>query len=299
MNIETNNVTPTITVITPSFNQGRFIGETIESVLSQGVSNVEYLVFDAVSTDETVSVLSSYNGKITWVSEPDRGQTDAVNKGLKAARGKIIGWLNSDDIYYPGAFSAVLEVFEQHPEVDVIYGLADHIDEKGNFLEEYYNEEWDYDRLRDICFICQPAVFFRKSVVDQFGPLDDSLNYCMDYEYWLRIGEKKPFFFLKQKLAGSRLYHDNKTLGAAVAVHREILQMFKKVHPPIPDRWIFNYAHVKAGSVGLTAATSKGKPWFLLYIISVSLWNSLKLRGSIPSSMIHQITEWIAGAWRK
>jgi glycosyltransferase involved in cell wall biosynthesis len=283
---------PSITVITPSFNQGRFIRATIESVLSQGISDIEYLVFDAGSTDETISVLNSFGDSIQWVSEADNGQTDAVNKGLRVARGNIIGWLNSDDIYYPGAFNAVLEVFERHPEVDILYGEADHIDESGNVMEPYYNEEWDYERLRDVCFICQPAVFFRKSIVDEFGLLNDKLRYCMDYEYWLRIGKKKPFYYLKEKLAGSRLYQDNKTLGSAVAVHEEIMLMFKREFPPVPDRWIFNHAHVAAREGGLTTGTRRDKMKFFTKLITVALWNSLRLRYYIPRSMIRTILGW-------
>src|ERR1700690_796227 len=220
-------VNPTISIITPSFNQGKYIKRTIESVLSQGISDIEYLVFDAGSMDETVSILQSFDDSIQWVSEPDKGQADAVNKGLRAARGEIIGWLNSDDIYYPNALRLVIDFFKKNPEVEILYGMADHIDDFDKVIEPYYTEEWNYERLMEICFICQPAVFFRKSIIDRLGVLDEALRYCMDYEYWLRVGKEMPFYFLKQRLAGSRLYQDTKTLGSAIAVHEEILKMFK------------------------------------------------------------------------
>lgn len=294
-----NHQHPVITIVTPSFNQGRFIGQAVNSVLSQGVPDVEHLIFDAGSTDETIRVLKSFGDSIQWVSEPDKGQSDAVNKGLKAATGEFIGWLNSDDIFYPGSFKAVLNVFETMPQVDILYGMADHIDEANNVIEPYYNEEWNYGRLRDVCFICQPAVFFRKSIVERFGVLDERLRYCMDYEYWLRIGRKKPFYYLKQKLAGSRLYKETKTLGSAVAVHKEILHMFKDHFPPIPDRWIFNYAHVVSRDLGLSADAPGKRLQFFSKVVLVSLWTSLRLRGYVSRPMLRTIGGWIASARSK
>lgn len=235
---------PAISVITPSFNQGRFIDRTIRSVLSQEIEELEYVVVDGGSSDQTIDILKSYGDCLQWVSEPDRGQTHAVNKGIRMTRGDVIGWLNSDDIYYPGALKAVRFFFAQHPEADILYGDADHIDALDRVLEPYYTEDWDYQRLKEICFLCQPAVFFRRRVVERVGLLDERLDYCMDYEYWLRIGRNTPFHRLRQTLAGSRLYADNKTLGARVAVHREMNDMLRRRLGRVPAKWIFAFAHV-------------------------------------------------------
>ena len=234
-------------VITPSFCQGRFIERTIQSVLAQKSPQIEidYVVCDAGSLDETLEILKLYEDKIRWISEPDNGQADAVNKGIAMTTGDIIAWINSDDIYYTGTFEAVRAVFEANPNVLVIYGDADHIDEQDQVIEAYPTEEWNYERLRETCFLCQPTVFFRRSLLEKLGGLDACLKYCMDYELWLRWGRHTSFYYLPQKLAGSRLYEDNKTLGQRIAVHYEINEMFHHKFKNVPNKWIFGYAHVK------------------------------------------------------
>ncbi len=201
-------------IVTPSYNQGRFIERTLLSVAAQegpGIE-VEHVVFDAGSTDETVTVLNRHEERVRWISEKDNGQADAVNKGICNTDGEIIGWLNSDDVYYPGALERVAQFFGNRPDVDVVYGMADHIDLEGHPFEPYPTEEWNFERLKETCFICQPALFLRRCVFEKHGPLDESLHYCMDYEYWLRLGKAGVSFgYLQETLAGSRLYAENKT----------------------------------------------------------------------------------------
>lgn len=236
-------------IVTPSFNQGAFIARTLDSVASQGIEDLEHLVMDGDSRDETCGILSVAGPHVAWVSEPDRGQTDALNKGLRRARGQVVGWLNSDDIYYPGTLASVWEIFEREPEVDVVYGLADHIDILDAVIEPYPVEPWNPVRLDDTCYICQPALFFRRSVLERFGYPEVRLNYCMDYEFWLRLRDAGArFLFLDRRLAGSRMYPQNKTLGARLAVHAEINDMFRRHSGRVPESWILNYAHAAVES---------------------------------------------------
>uniref|UniRef100_UPI004057692A glycosyltransferase family 2 protein n=1 Tax=Acetatifactor sp. TaxID=1872090 RepID=UPI004057692A len=282
-----------ITVVTPSYNQGIYIKRTIDSVLSQGIDDLEYIVMDGGSTDETVDILKSYGDKIIWRSEKDKGQTDAVNKGIKASHGEIIGWLNSDDIYYPGAIKKVLEVFEKHPEVNVVYGNANHIKEDDSFIEEYYTEDFDYERLKDICFICQPSLFFRKSVVDKYGYLDDKLQYCMDYDYWLRLGKGEKFYRLNELIAGSRLYDDNKTLGARRKVHEEMLTMQEKNLGKASEKWIYNLAHVIVDEMGIPRIKDeRTNPEFARMLAKVSAKQFLKHYKYIPWNVLKNIKAW-------
>ena len=251
-----------VSVVTPSFDQGKFIQRTLESVAMQSGAEIEHVVFDGGSTDDTVDVLKRFGRGVRWVSEADSGQTDAVNKGIRATDGEIIGWLNSDDIYYPDAIAHVVAFFDSHPDVDVAYGMADHIDLSDQAFEAYPTEPWNIARMRDTCIICQPAAFFRRRVIDRYGLLDETLQYCMDYEFWLRLAKAGAgFAYLEQKLAGSRLYAENKTLGSRLKVHAEINDMQKSLFGSVPDRWIWNYAHA---AIDNRIDRGKSPRWFAM-----------------------------------
>jgi glycosyltransferase involved in cell wall biosynthesis len=272
-----------VSVVTPSFNQGQFIQRTLESVATQSGAEIDHVVFDGGSTDETVDVLKRFGHGVRWVSEKDKGQSDAVNKGILATDGEIIGWLNSDDVYYPGAIGHVIAFFETHPDVDVVYGMADHIDLSDYAFEAYPTEPWNFPRLMDTCFICQPATFFRRRVVDQHGLLDEKLRFCMDYEYWLRLAKAGVHFaYMEEKLAGSRLYAENKTLGSRVKVHAEINDMQKTLFGKVPDRWLWNYTHAV---VEAKLDRSRSPRWFDLYMLIVAMKAALYWNGQIAPGM--------------
>lgn len=280
-----------LSVITPSYNQGRFIERTLRSVLDQLPPASEYVVFDGGSNDETVSILERYSDQVRWVSERDRGQTDAVNKGIRATSGEIIAWLNSDDTYLPGTLPAVMSFFDSHPEVDVLYGKAFHTREDDSIIEPYPSEPWDFERLKQTCFICQPATFFRRSVVERFGLLNEDLNYCMDYEFWLRLGLRgAKFSYYPEPLACSRFYADTKTLGARKKVHAEINTMMHQLLGKAPDRWLFNYGVVSTEESSLSR--ERHPRLFALAAGLRSVAAALRWNRSVSPEMWATIAQW-------
>ena len=287
-----------VSVVTPSYNQGRFIERTIDSVLSQQFSgSLEYLVMDGGSQDQTREILTTYGSRLQWVSEPDGGQADAVNKGLARATGDIIGWLNSDDVYYPGAIAGVCTAFDSHPEIDVVYGDANHIDEKDAVIEPYATEAWDFSRLLEVCFISQPAAFFRKGVVERFGQLDANLQLCMDYEYWIRLGKSgAAFHWLRQVLAGSRLHPETKTMSARVGVHREINSMLSRHTGRVPDRWLYNYAHAVVDDKGIPRSDRQLYP---LLTSGFSVYAGLRWNRWVSVEMQKTTFGWVVTAARE
>jgi glycosyltransferase involved in cell wall biosynthesis len=280
-----------VSIVTPSFNQGRFIERTLQSVASQSGAEIEHVVFDGGSTDDTVEILKRFSPPVRWVSKKDNGQADAVNKGIRVTDGEIIGWLNSDDIYYPGAIERIAAFFEAHPEIDLVYGMADHTDVEDHAFEPYPTEPWNFERLKETCYICQPALFFRRRVVEKYGLLNESLHYCMDFEYWLRLGKDGArFAYLEEKLAGSRMYSENKTMSAKVKVAQEINGVFKKLFGQVPDVWLFNYAHAVAGQ---GTSRENNETVFVIRLIVNSIFSALKWNRGISMVMRYTLNKWV------
>jgi glycosyltransferase involved in cell wall biosynthesis len=208
-----------ISIITPSYNQAAFLKETISSIASQEVgTQVEHIIIDAGSTDGSVELLKSTGEQVIWLSEPDRGQADAVNKGIRIATGEIIGWLNSDDLYLPGALKAVAGYFRDYPACQWLYGRCRIIDEAGkerwNWITGYKNarlKKFTQDKLLRENFISQPAVFFRKELFEKAGGLDLTLKYAMDYDLWLRFGMICPAGVIRKDLASFRRHRSSKS----------------------------------------------------------------------------------------
>ena len=230
---------PLISVITPSFNQGPFIEETIQSVLSQDYPHIEYLVIDGGSTDNTIEILRTFEGRLTWVSEPDNGQADAINKGFRRAQGHILCWLNSDDLYLPKSLSKVAAYFVNHPEVSMIYGGGHLVDREGKFIVRFPLEPFDLGHLAEQCYIFQPAVFFRKEVFDAVGPLNSDLHYCMDYDYWIRIGKHLGggIGTIFDPLAEARYYPEAKTISKREEGLEEIMATVLRHYGYVPFGW--------------------------------------------------------------
>lgn len=203
---------PKISIVTPSYQQGRFIEETIRSVLLQGYPNIEYIVVDGGSEDETLSILDKYSNYIQWVSEADDGQADAINKGWKQTTGDILAYLNSDDTYVRGALGHMIQFFTERPDVDMVYGDIIHIDQQSKVTARYNPGPLELERY--LCcnlYLPQPTVFFRAAIPNKIGYLDPKLNLALDLDYWIRIAQEYRVEYIPQILANARVYFEAKS----------------------------------------------------------------------------------------
>ena len=220
---------PVVSIVTPSFNQGRFLRRTIDSVLTQSYPHVEFVVIDGGSTDESVDILKSYGARFPWVSERDRGQTHAINKGFSRTHGDIQAYLNSDDVLLPGAVEEVVQHMLRRPACDLVYGEAHYIDENDNITGRYNTADYSFARLMQDCCICQPAAFWRTSIARTVGAFDESLHFAMDYDYWMRVDRAGGLLeHSREFLACSRMYAENKTLSCRTKIYDEIFHVSMK-----------------------------------------------------------------------
>lgn len=209
-----------VTIVTPSLNQGRFVERTVESVLGQrGDFELEYLVVDGGSTDDTLAVLRRYEGRLRVISERDRGQSDAINKGFRLTSGQVLAWLNSDDTYAPGALQAVVETLTA-TAARWCFGECRVIDEQDREIrgaitryKSWASRRYSLRRLLSSNFVSQPATFFRRDLLEEAGPLDESLRYAMDYDLWLRFARIAQPAFVPRPLASFR-WHPSSITGA-------------------------------------------------------------------------------------
>jgi glycosyltransferase involved in cell wall biosynthesis len=239
-------------IVTPSFNQAAYIGETIESVLSQaGQFEIEYFVMDGGSTDGSIEIIMRYADQITagawpvqcagitmeWISQCDKGQSDAINQGLRRATGTIASYINSDDLFFPGAFACVAQEFAEHGEADFIYGDGDVIDENGKLQWEWLSRPYDQGLMTSYHFlwndftnyIMQQATFWRTRVHGQIGHFDESLHFAMDVEYWVRAGQVGlNLRHVPNKLGKFRLIRGTKSLSSTTAFWGDYLEIFRR-----------------------------------------------------------------------
>lgn len=204
-----------ITIVTPSYNQGQFLEETILSVLNQDYPNLEYIIIDGGSTDNSVDIIKKYENHLTyWVSEKDNGQTHAINKGFRKATGDILNWLNSDDTLLPGAISSIARCFASNSIVDFAYGDYVLVDSFGKDIVSRKEIDFDFNiLLYSGCFIQQPTCFFRKSVIDEIGLLDEGQDFYMDYEFYLRAAQNGFIFHnIRKSLVRFRCHSVSKTV---------------------------------------------------------------------------------------
>jgi len=221
-----------VSVVTPSFNQARFLEATLDSVLSQEGVEVESIVIDGGSNDGSRAILERYAPRLAhWVSEPDQGQTDAINKGFARASGEVLAWLNSDDTYQPGALAAAVAALRAHPQAVMVYGDARYIDENGRVIGKFPAAQTDLARLRrGYVHIPQQAAFWRASAWQRVGPLDPSFFFAMDYDLWVRLaGIGKLLYCPGEWWANFRLHSDAKTINADDRCWPEMLRVHRRL----------------------------------------------------------------------
>ncbi len=220
-----------VSIITPSFNQAPFLETTIQSVLTQDYADIEYIVVDGGSTDGSAEIIRKYADRLAWwVSEPDRGQTDALNKGFARARGDVLAWINSDDTYQPGAVREAAAYLQAHPEAGMVYGDAHYIDETGRVIGRFPAAQTDYRRLRQgYVHVPQQSSFFRAGLWQKVGPLDPSFYFAMDFDLWVRLAEQAPLHYYPKMWANFRLHSGAKTIAADDRCWPEMLRVHRRL----------------------------------------------------------------------
>jgi glycosyltransferase involved in cell wall biosynthesis len=221
---------PLVTIVTPSYNQAPFLETTIRSVLEQDYPNIEYIIIDGGSTDGSLDIIKKYANRLAfWSSEKDRGQTDAINKGFARATGEMMAWINSDDTYEPGAIREAVAEMQAHPEVGLVYGDTNFIDDQGRVIGRFPAAQTDYHRLRrGYVHIPQQAAFFRRDLWQQVEPLDPSFFFAMDYDLWVRIARLAPLLYTRRVWANFRLHGDSKTMAANDRCWPEMIRVHKR-----------------------------------------------------------------------
>jgi glycosyltransferase involved in cell wall biosynthesis len=216
-----------VSVITPSYNQAAYLERTILSVLEQDYPHIEYFVMDGASTDNSVDIIRKHESKLAWwVSEKDKGQADAINKGFARATGDVIAWLNSDDYYLAGAVSAAVKMFEEHPEVVLVYGNMLAVDEHGRTFNTLNYKQLTLEDLLCFQIIGQPAVFMRRSAVQTAGGLDPAFHFMLDHHLWIRLAQLGKILHVNQTWAAARYHAEAKNLAQSIGFSREAFRVF-------------------------------------------------------------------------
>lgn len=221
---------PLVSIIVPSYQQARFLRTALDSILAQEYRPIEVLVLDGGSSDGSREILAGYGNRIWFRSHPDEGQASAINEGFRRSRGEIVAWLNSDDFYYPGAIRPAVEALLANPEAGLVYGEGNQVDEQGavkwRFAETVPFDLWRLANVAD--YILQPTVFFRRDALFAAGLLDESLNWGLDWDLWIRMGSRRPFAYIREVLAASRLHGETKTATGGLQRMRELYRVLSR-----------------------------------------------------------------------
>jgi glycosyltransferase involved in cell wall biosynthesis len=244
-----------VSIITPSYNQGDYLPAAVGSVLAQDYPRLEYGIVDGGSTDQSLRVIKDHQDQLNWwISEKDRGQADAVNKGVLRCQGEIVGWLNSDDLYLPGAVQEAVNKL-QDTGADMVFGKAITIDQDGKPLNTLEFGPWGLQELMRFRVICQPAVFMKKSVWEAVGGLDPTYDFMLDHQLWLKIAAQFQVAYLDQFLAASRFHHEAKNVSSAAGFSDEIWRLvsWMRETPQLASHYRADRRRIRGGACRLSA----------------------------------------------
>jgi hypothetical protein len=247
---------PLVTIITPSYNQAAYLEQTLRSVLDQDYTPIEYLVVDGASTDGSPEIIRRYADRLAWwVSERDAGQAEAINKGLRRAKGEIVAWLNSDDLYLPGAVAQAAAALGADSSLGMVFGDAVTIDSQGGVLNRLSFGDWGLAELLRFRIICQPAVFMRRAVLEQAGPLDPGYHFMLDHHLWLRLARLAPVRHIPAVWAAARYHPGAKNVAQAPGFARETLRLLEwmQAQPDLAPRLQADRRRIEAGAYRLEA----------------------------------------------
>jgi glycosyltransferase involved in cell wall biosynthesis len=264
--------TPLVSIVTPSYNMDTYLPETIASVLGQDYPRIEYIVMDGGSTDGSLAILERYKDRLVYLSEPDRGASDAIFKGFRRAGGEILAWLNADDTFQPGAVTSAVTYLEEHPEIDVVYGEGWWIDDRGARLGRYPSQEFDARMLERDCFICQPAVFMRASSYRRCE-IDPGVRWSFDYDLWIRMAKAGlRFAYMPQYFANSRMHEGAMTIRLRDEVFHSSMALLLRHYGYIPLPWITGYTSFRIDHRDQFFQPLQLTVWKYLASLPVGLW---------------------------
>ena len=247
---------PLVSIVTPSYNQAAYLEDTLRSVLEQDYPNIEYLVVDGASTDGSVDIIEKYAPRLSWwVSEKDRGQAEAINKGLRRAKGEFVAWLNSDDLYAQGAVTKAVAVLLINPHLGMIFSDVFSIDAKNEVFNTMCYGDWDLTDLMSFHIIGQPGVFMRRSVLERAGYLDLDYHYLLDHQLWLRMAAQAPIRHVDEFFAAARFHAAAKNVAMAAEFGREAFAIvdWMRAQPDLVSLFDEDERSIRAGAYLLSA----------------------------------------------